>query len=60
MICARARFVAVWITVPTVKITDHMMIESRLPNRSAVNACVIEPTIVLEKIYGCPQDCGVD
>lgn len=40
---------AVWMTVPAVKIADHMMMDSRLPNRSAVNACVIAPTIVLEE-----------
>ena len=53
-ICARARFVAVWMTVPAVKIADHMMMDNRLPNRSAVNACVIAPTIVLRKRCGCP------
>ena len=40
--------VAVWRTVPTVKMSDHVRIEPRLPKRSDVNAWAMAPTIVLD------------
>jgi hypothetical protein len=36
-------FVAVWISVPTVKIVDQMKMDCFRPKRSAVNACPRAP-----------------